>query len=207
MIRATALITAATVGLAASALAEDKGKHRDRDNDVRTNLSEHIDTRLINEQNLTLIHVRITDEDTSPEAPPGENPQDSTTIIFQFFSEELGTLKYDCGQEIGPFVNALQVGERARHAEGDLTGLLGDEFACAEGRVPQSVSVVCNTNGNEQHVEVTSRVLTPEDRTRLQGTDSTVAADCLIEVDGTKYQSTEGTISSGFSRTKVKPLS
>jgi hypothetical protein len=55
MIRATALITAATVGLAASALAEDKGKHRDRDNDVRTNLSEHIDTRLINEQNLTLI--------------------------------------------------------------------------------------------------------------------------------------------------------
>jgi hypothetical protein len=135
MIRATALITAATVGLAASALAEDKGKHRDRDNDVRTNLSEHIDTRLINEQNLTLIHVRITDEDTSPEAPPGENPQDSTTIIFQFFSEELGTLKYDCGQEIGPFVNALQVGERARHAEGDLTGLLGDEFACAEGRV------------------------------------------------------------------------
>jgi hypothetical protein len=56
-------------------------------------------------------------------------------------------------------------------------------------------------------VEVTSRVLTPEDRTRLQGTDSTVAADCLIEVDGTKYQSTEGTMSSGFSRTKVKPLS
>ena len=114
---------------------------------------------------------------------------------------------YNCGQDIGPFVNALQIDELARHAEGDLTGLLGDEFVCIEGRVPQSVSVVCETNGNERHSELTRRELTPDDRTRQQGTASTVEANCIIEVDGTEYQSNQGFINRGFTRTKVKPLS
>ena len=103
----------------------------------------------------------------------------------------------------GPLLDVLKVDKLARHAEADLTGILGDEIPCG-GAVPQSVSVVCDTDGNERHDEGTTLIITPDDRTRMQTTYSSVQADCVIEVDGVEYQSTQGLIDRQLDRTKVK---
>jgi hypothetical protein len=60
----------------------------------------------------------------------GQNPHDFTTVKFQFFSGKLGTSKYNCGQEIGPVVIALQVDELARPTEADVTELRAMKFVC-----------------------------------------------------------------------------
>jgi hypothetical protein len=198
-----ALLATAAVLLAAGAAEAAEGKHTHLNDNVerRVDLREEIDARVRDENNNFPVHLEIGDRNLKPTIPTVDN----TFVLFSFIGPD-GNVQYGCGNERGegPFLDLLAVDKLARHAEADLTGILGDEIPCG-GAVPQSVSVVCDTDGNERHDESTTLNITPEDRTRTQTTHSSVQADCVIEVDGVEYQSTQGLIDRQLDRTKFKP--
>jgi hypothetical protein len=184
--------------------ADDKDKHRPEGEVQRiTRLQEDLDTRLRDEQGNFPVHLEIGDCELDP---PGEDCP-STFVLFSFIGPD-GDVLYGCGNDRGvpgnPFVNALQMDENARHAVADLTGILGDEIPCG-GAVPQSVSVKCDSPGeNERHDEGTTLVITPDDKTRTRFERSEVNPDCIIEVDGVEYESTQAVTFRSFERTRVR---